>query len=375
MESLSVLVVDDEPGIRSGIKRILSGHRVSFPFMDDDYVFDCKEASTGEQALDMIGAETPDILLLDNKLPGITGMEVLEIIQQRKLEIMVAMITSYASLEVAAKATDDGARDFIPKPFTPTELKSSIDLIAKQLFLKRITRGMKEEGKKIRYQFLSVLSHELKSPLNALEGYLHMMKGREMGDKIGEYDALIDRSLQRIEGMRTLIMDLLDFTKIRMVRKEDRIERVDLAERAGMAISTIQPMAIQMNVSIRYSGDSSRYFRADPADMDMILNNLLSNAVKYNRECGSVELSVNGGEGKIEIRVRDTGIGMSAEEVSQLFQEFVRIKNQRTRGITGSGLGLSIVSKITEMYNGQIQVESTPDKGSEFRVTLPCHED
>ena len=375
MESLSVLVVDDEPGIRSGIKRILSSHRVSFPFMDDDYTFDCKEASTGEQALDMIGAETPDILLLDNKLPGITGMEVLEIIQQRKLEIMVAMITSYASLEVAAKATDDGARDFIPKPFTPTELKSSIDLIVKQLFLRRITRGMKEEGKKIRYQFLSVLSHELKSPLNALEGYLQMMKERELGDKIGEYDAWIDRSLQRIEGMRTLIMDLLDFTKIRMERKEDRIGRVDLAERAGMAIFTIKPMAIQMNVSIRYNGDSSCHVRADPANMDMILNNLLSNAVKYNRVGGSVELSVIGGEGKIEISVRDTGIGMSEEEVSQLFREFVRIKNQRTRGITGSGLGLSIVSKITEMYGGQIQVESIPDQGSEFRVTLPCHED
>jgi two-component system sensor histidine kinase/response regulator len=375
MESLSVLVVDDEPGIRSGIRRILSGHRVSFPFMDDDYIFDCKEASTGEQALDIIGTDPPDILLLDNKLPGITGMEVLEIIQQQKLDIMVAMITSYASLEVAAKATDDGARDFIPKPFTPVELKSSIDLIAKQLFLKRITRGMKEEGKKIRYQFLSVLSHELKSPLNALEGYLQMMKERELGDQIDEYDGWIDRSLQRIEGMRTLIMDLLDFSKIRLERKEDRIQRIDLAERARLALSTIKPMAIQMNLHICYSGDPSRFIRADPADMDMILNNLLSNAVKYNREGGSVDLSVSGGEGKVEIIVRDTGIGMSKEEVSQLFREFVRIKNQHTRGITGSGLGLSIVSKITEMYGGQIGVESVPDQGSEFRVILPSQED
>jgi CheY-like chemotaxis protein len=202
METLSVLVVDDEPGIRSGVLRILSGHRVSFPFMDDDYMFECREAASGEEALAMIEEERPEILLLDNKLPGIDGMEVLEIIREKEMEIMVAMITSYASLEIAAKATGDGARDFIPKPFTPAELKSSIDLITKQYFLKKITRNMKEEGKKIRYQFLSVLSHELKSPLNALEGYLQMIKDQELGGNLHDYDEVLERSLLRVEGMR-----------------------------------------------------------------------------------------------------------------------------------------------------------------------------
>ncbi len=371
MERLSVLVVDDEPGIRSGVRRILSGHTVSFPFMDDDYGFECKEAATGEEGLAMIKSQPPDILLLDNKLPGISGMEVLEIIQKQNPEILVAMITSYASMEVAAKATDDGARDFIPKPFTPAELKSSIDLITKQFFLKRITRKMKEEGKKIRYQFLSVLSHELKSPLNALEGYLQMMKDRELGDKLDEYDQVLHRSLQRIEGMRSLILDLLDFTKIRLERKEDKIEKLNLEERAQMAISTIKPLAIQHNISINYKGEGDLIFEADPTDLDIMLNNLLSNAVKYNRDGGYVELSLSNQNGMMEILVRDNGIGMSDEEVSKLFREFVRIKNKRTKGIAGSGLGLSIVHKIAELYGGNIHVESEPDVGSEFRVTLP----
>ena len=85
METLSILVVDDEPGIRSGVKRIMSRHTVSFPFMDDDYVFECMEASTGEEALEILEYHPPDIILLDNKLPGINGMEVLEIIKQRKI--------------------------------------------------------------------------------------------------------------------------------------------------------------------------------------------------------------------------------------------------------------------------------------------------
>lgn len=370
MDTISLLVVDDEPGIRSGIKRILSRHLVSFPFMDEDYAFEVQEASTGEEALEILEKQAPDIVLLDNKLPGMDGMEVLEIIRNRGLEVMVAMITSYASLEIAARATDDGARDFIPKPFTPAELKASVDLIAKQLFLKRITHTMKEEGKKIRYQFLSVLSHELKSPLNALDGYLQMMKDHELGEAISDYQHVVDRSMQRVEGMRSLIMDLLDFTKIRLERKEDKIEHVNLKERAHLALSTIKPLAIQRNISVSFRGDEV-FFDADPSDLDIMFNNLLSNAVKYNKEGGSVEVATVSNEHQAEILVRDTGIGMSEEEVSQLFKEFVRIKNVKTKGITGSGLGLSIVSKIAELYGGHIQVESTPNTGSEFRVILP----
>ena len=374
METLSVLVVDDEPGIRSGVKRILEGHQVSFPFMDEDYQFICREAASGEEALVLLEESPPEILLLDNKLPGMDGMEVLEIIKQKNMDIMVAMITSYASLEIAAKATEDGARDFIPKPFTPAELKSSIDLITKQYFLKKITRTMKEEGKKIRYQFLSVLSHELKSPLNALEGYLNMMRERELGEDIKEYETLIDRSLQRVEGMRSLIMDLLDFTKIRLEKKEEKIERVDLLERAQLALATIKPLAHMRNVTVSLSGEAI-YYDADPSDLDILFNNLLSNAVKYNRDGGEVELLLRQKEQMLEILVKDTGIGMSEEEVSLLFKEFVRIKNSRTRGITGSGLGLSIVSKIAGLYGGHIEVDSVPEKGSVFRVILPLHGD
>lgn len=370
METLTILVVDDEPGIRSGVKRILAGHRVSFPFMDDDYIFEVREAASGEEALAILEDSPPEILLLDNKLPGMDGMEVLEVIRQKKMDIMVAMITSYASLEIAARATDDGAWDFIPKPFTPAELKASVDLITKQYFLKKITRTMKEEGKKIRYQFLSVLSHELKSPLHALEGYLQMIKDRELGMNLQDYDEVLDRSLQRVEGMRSLILDLLDFTKIRLERKDEKIERINLRDRAELALSTIRPLAIQRNVSVSSAGEDI-YYDADPSDLDIIFNNLLSNAVKYNREGGQVELRVQRKGQGAEIVVKDTGIGMSEEEVSQLFKEFVRIKNSRTRGIDGSGLGLSIVGKIAELYGGHIDVKSVPEEGSEFSVILP----
>ena len=109
---------------------------------------------------------------------------------------------------------------------------------------------------------------------------------------------------------------------------------------------------------------------ADSGEIDIILNNLISNAVKYNKTGGSVDICVERKNTDIQMSVRDTGIGMSEEERNQLFQEFTRIKNEKTRNITGSGLGLAILSKITRLYNGKIDVQSEPDKGSVFTVTL-----
>ena len=371
MAVLKVLVIDDEPGIRSGVSRILNNFHVTYPFMDDDYTFEVTEAGTGEEGITILERDMPDILLLDNKLPGIQGVEVLEYIRKRNYDIVVAMITSYASLDVAIRATRDGAIDFIPKPFTPQELKSSIENITKQQYLKRITHKMKQEGKKVRYQFLSVLSHELKAPLNALEGYLRMMQEKQAGDRIEDYTTPIERSLQRIHGMRSLIMDLLDFTKIRLERKEEKIQDVDLAEVASEAIITVQPYAIQMDVNINLNVKSDVIIIADPYDMEIVFNNLISNAVKYNKMGGKAEITIDSSENDAIIIFSDTGIGITKDDTENLFTEFVRIKNEKTRNISGSGLGLSIVKKVVELYHGTIKVDSTPDVGTVFTIKLP----
>ncbi|NTW34084.1 MAG: response regulator, partial [Bacteroidetes bacterium] len=174
MQKLKLLVVDDEPGIRSGIIRILKNYTVDFPFIEDEFSYEIIEAATGEEALDLINKSQLDIILLDNKLPGIEGVEVLEYINKIKYDALVMMITSYASLELAVKSTKNGAYNFVPKPFTPTELKSAIENITKHLVLKRMTQKMHTDEKQIKYQFLSMLSHELKSPINAVEGYLRI---------------------------------------------------------------------------------------------------------------------------------------------------------------------------------------------------------
>ncbi len=372
MATLKVLVVDDEPGIRSGINRILRDFHVSYPFMEEDFDFELIDAASGEKAVEIIDSQAIDIILLDNKLPGMDGIEVLEYIRKKQYDTYVMMITSYASLDLAVKATTNGAYNFVPKPFTPDELRSAVENITKHLFLKRMTREMHKEGKQVRFQFLSVLSHELKSPINAIEGYLKIMKERQVGENLADYDTMIDRSLERIKGMRGLIMDLMDLTRLESHKKVREIRKVDVGQVARIAIDTMEPMAIQKNVKMYLDAPENLMFPSDSDEIEIIMNNLVSNAVKYNREGGEVHVTIGLKGSILTIKVEDTGIGMSDEEMAMLFQEFTRIKNERTRNITGSGLGLSIVKKLVEeTYQGKIEVKSKPDVGSSFNVELP----
>lgn len=371
MSTLKLLIVDDEPGIRSGAERVLRDFSVGYPFMEEDFTFEILEAETGEKAIEIINSTQVDILLLDNKLPGMDGIEVLEYIKSNDIDTSVMMITSYASLELAIKATNNGAFNFVPKPFTPQELKTSVENITKNLYLKRMTRKMKEEGKQIRFQFLSVLSHELKSPINAVEGYLKIMKDKQVGDTIDDYMEMIDRSIERIKGMRSLILDLLDLTRIESGRKNRDLRSLDIMEIVRNIADSVEPLAIQKNIKVYVEGDESIIMIADKNEFEIIVNNLISNAVKYNIEGGKVFVSLRKKNDEIILSVEDTGIGMTEDESALLFQDFVRIKNNKTKFVTGSGLGLSIAKKMVEIYGGTIEVKSQADVGSKFTVRIP----
>lgn len=371
MATYKILVIDDEQGIRDGTRRILQSFKVDYPFMDEQIDFQVLEAGTGTEGIELIDKEQPEILLLDNKLPDIQGVEVLEYVKKKQYDIVVVMITSYASLELAVKATRDGAFDFIPKPFTPQEIRASIENITKQIFLKRMTQTLNSTGKQIRFQFLSVLSHELKAPLNAVDGYLKMIRDRQLGENIEAYNEMIDRSIERIKGMRSLIMDLLDLTKIESGKPIQKLEEVDVRKIVQLSIDTIRPYSIQKDVDIYLNNKETITMKADAGEIEIIMNNLISNGVKYNKVGGRVDIFIEKLKDMIRITVSDTGIGMSEDDKMKIFDDFVRIKNQNTRNITGSGLGLSIVKKIVDMYHGSVEVQSTPDKGSTFIINLP----
>jgi signal transduction histidine kinase len=358
VEILKVLVVDDEPGIRLGIARVLQGFTVRVPDLNGEVGFEVSQAETGEEALAILSTAAPDILLLDHKLPGISGLEVLDLTNKKPHDWLTVMITAYATI------------DFLAKPFTPEELKSTIYKAAKHLVLQREARRLAAEKRQVRFQFISVLAHELKAPLAAVEGYLEVIRDRAVEPGTSKFDEVIDRSIVRLEGMRKMIFDLLDLTRIESGQKQRQLAEVDVRTVAAKAVETAQPAAAERGISIELHPGVPVLMVADSGELEIILNNLVSNAVKYNRDGGRVDVTLSVADSRIALTVADTGIGMSPEEAAQLGGEFVRIKNSKTRSILGSGLGLSIVKKLATLYGGELGIVSTPDVGSTFTVTL-----
>jgi signal transduction histidine kinase len=370
METLRILVADDELGMRLGVARTLRDFTVRVPDVNGDVGFQVDQVESGEEALERIAQAAPDILLLDHKMPGISGLDVLDVVREKHVDMLTIMITAYASIETAVTATKRGAYDFLAKPFTPDELRSTIRKAASRLILGKQARKLAEEKRQVRFQFIRVLGHELKAPLSAVEGYLRMLDNPALASNPAARQEAIARSLIRVEAMRKLIADLLDLTHIESGQRQRQLAVLDLTEMARASRETLLSEAAARKIVVEIHPPEPVSILADRGEIEMIFNNLVSNAIKYNRDGGRVDVRIAKADGQVTIEVADTGIGLSAEEAERLFGEFVRIHNERTQNILGSGLGLSIVKKLAMLYGGQVSVESQVDAGSTFRVVL-----
>ncbi len=360
-------MVDDEEPLCVGVRRILAKYRVHVPDVAVDASYDFTYFTTGEQFVDAVAAGGQfDLLLLDLKLPGMSGLDILTDLNKQNRSILTIMITAYATFETAVQATKLGAYDFLPKPFSPDELRYAVRKATGQLILSKEARRLAEEKRQVRFDFISVLAHELKAPLNAIEGYLRILQTDEPPERL----QMIDRSLIRLDGMKKLIFDLLDLTRIESGQKQRSFARVDVRAMAKSAVDLLSAEAAERGITIALKPDGPVEMVADPSEIEIILNNLISNAVKYNRDGGSVAVDILRDKGALKVSVADTGIGLSPEEAAKLFTEFVRIKNEDTIKVLGSGLGLSTVRKLAQLYDGDAIVSSKKGEGSTFTVTL-----
>jgi two-component system sensor histidine kinase/response regulator len=365
--TLQVVMVDDEEALCRGVQRIIDKYKVHVAdvLVDANYTF--RSFGCGEDFLAYLGdGGGVDLLLLDLKLPGVGGMDVLDALTEQNREVLTIMITAYATFETAVKATKLGAYDFLAKPFTPDELRYALRKATSQLILSKQALRLAEEKRRVRFNFISVLAHELKAPLNAVEGYLNILSTTEHDQNL----QMIERSIVRVDGMKKLIGDLLDLTRIESGQRERIIRRLDLLELAQTSVDLFAVDAERSNVTVQIEAEDDIELHADPGEVEIVFNNLISNAVKYNRDGGKVTVKLTRKGDAVRIAVTDTGIGLSSDEAAKLFNEFTRIKNEHTVKILGSGLGLSTVRKIANMYDGDAEVKSEPGVGSTFTVTL-----
>ncbi len=370
MYELKVLAVDDEAGMRQGIKRTLDKFHFTVQDVDEEILFSIDTAENGAEAIEKVKNIRPDIILLDYKLPDINGLDILEQIGPYLEDSLAIMVTAYAALETAVSAIKTGAFDFLAKPFTPQELRSIVSKAAQSLILQRHVKKLAEEKRQVRFQFISVLGHELKAPLGAIEGYLYMLQDKTLGNELEKYTESVNRCLVRIDQMRKLILDLLEMTKIESGNRQREMKELDLAEICKSSIETMLPDSQKRGISINLNTSGPVNFTADKTEMEIIFNNMVSNGVKYNRDGGQLNIELSKHGDAVELVFTDTGIGMTKEETEKLFKEFVRIKNSKTKNILGSGLGLSTVKKICQIYRGDCTVDSTPDVGTTFTLKL-----
>ncbi len=216
----------------------------------------------------------------------------------------------------------------------------------------------------------TVLAHDLKSPLNAVESYLEIMQNRIMGESLDPYMPILEKSIARLHQMRELITDVVVWSRIRDPSLSRELATQDVSKTARLILDRYRKGDMTRNITISDDIEDGITCKAGSGEIDLILGHLIDNAVKYNRNNGSVTVTVRKEGECLTIAVADTGIGMTAEEQSRLFQEFARMKNDKTRNIPGTGLGLAIVKGLIELYQGTIKVRSVPDRGTTISLTL-----
>ena len=224
--------------------------------------------------------------------------------------------------------------------------------------------------------FVNLVAHELRSPLVAIRQLHSVLLEGLAGSLEEKQKELIHRGTHKIDALLQLIGDLLDLAKMEETLPIQRRVLMDIGPILEETVALMRPRAEGRGLTLTHSCINIKPVYADPKGLEEILNNLLSNAINYSLPGGGVTVTVCGREASLEIKVRDEGVGIPAEEIPKIFDRFYRVKHPKTRSVTGSGLGLAIVKGVVDAHQGTIEVESILDRGTTFKVQLPLiHDD
>jgi signal transduction histidine kinase/ActR/RegA family two-component response regulator len=241
----------------------------------------------------------------------------------------------------------------------------------RQIEAAETARGVAEEAVRVKDEFLATLSHEIRTPLNAVLGWTKILLGRQV-DR-----GMLTRALQVIDrnavAQTRLIDDMLDMARIMSGKLRLEMQPVDLANIAITAIDVVSPAATAKGISLLTNiGTSEPWMMGDPDRMQQIVWNLLSNAVKFTESGGRVTLGISREADVLTLTVEDTGRGISAEFLPQMFERFRQADSSSSRRHGGLGLGLSLVRQLVELHGGQVSATSVEGRGSTFMVRFPA---
>jgi two-component system phosphate regulon sensor histidine kinase PhoR len=222
--------------------------------------------------------------------------------------------------------------------------------------------------------FVSMVAHELKNPLAATEGWLNLLLSGLVEHDPKEERHMIERSYLRVKTLRTLVSELLSITAIETGNFQLHRSTVEVASIVREVVEAARERAVGKGITLTLNEllpEKEKTALADREALLLVFSNLIDNAIKYTPERGTVTIQVSQNGMYVSVSVKDDGVGMKPEELDKIFDEFFRVKNEYTADIPGTGLGLSLAKRLVELHQGQISVDSTPGKGSIFKVGIP----
>ena len=377
-----ILIVDDEADIAAILKLHLE---------DSGYV--TAWAGNGQAALQMLKEDGFSLVLMDVKMPGMNGVEVLKRISESGLDVAVIMMTAHGSEDLVVECMTSGAVDYISKPFSLDDTLQRVDrAVANRRML--LSKKRLEQEKE---DFLYMLSHDLKNPITVVIGSIDIMREGRLGPVNTEQVEYLQSAIDSCNEVVAMIDNLLDVQRFETGRMPVVLRPHSPAAIAAAAVERFSKAAEYEGVELALELDGgTTEIAVDRNLMYRVFANLLVNAIKFTPEGGNIKVSCrcirNGAAHRIRIpvhfippagfanrhcfvriSVKDTGYGIPHEDLDHIFERYTQSHNAAGRERGGAGLGLAFCKLAVESFNGIIWAESEAGAGSEFIILLPCY--
>lgn len=358
-ENAKILIVDDVPENLQVLGNALMSKGAEIIVATDAYT-----------ALNNLRTVGIDIALVDVSMPGMDGFELCQKIKadSNLKETPVIFITARTDIEDIQKGFEVGAVDYILKPFNQIEVLSRVKSHLELYFSKKEL----EEHLLRKDKFISLIAHDIKSPLSGIKSLLKIAVEDYDNLEKGELKEILESLYESIETQFDFILDLLNWGRLQLDKLEPNPDLFDIEQLIDNCKSILQVNASNKNINIKVvnNTEDSRV-EADPGFVENAIQNLLSNAIKFSHENSNITITISKDSDDIQIAITDQGVGMSDEDQTKLFRNDVLHTSEGTSGEKGTGLGLLLVKDFIEKTGGSISFESEEGKGSTFYLSLP----
>jgi signal transduction histidine kinase len=371
MDTKRILVVECEEAVRQVLRELL-----------EDQGCEVLDVASAEEGLLLLEKHTIHVALLEAVLPGMSGVQLLEKINDVSPLTQTIMMTSYASLETAFEVIEHGAYAYLQKPFEDLEqiwMTVSRALEKRQLteLLEQRNFELQKAGAAARAKslFLSRMGHELRTPLNVIIGYGELLEDEAESLEPEELRADLHRITSAGRDLLDLINSILDYVKIEAGNLELDRNSFDLHQGVNLVSEIFAEKARQkkLRLDVAIDGDVPTSVQGDFVRLRQVLINVLDNAIKFT-DSGEVFMRVSC-EDRAEdsvllcFQVTDTGIGIAPELCERIFEDFTQLDGTTERKYGGIGLGLALSKQLVALMGGTIKAQSQPGKGSVVELT------